>query len=50
MIDSPHSVEGDYIRPVICLQVTIFAVTSARSWQRKLDPWRGLIRVTGARL
>jgi hypothetical protein len=50
VIASLHSVPGDYIRPVMCVAVTIFAVTSARSWQRKLDPWRRLIRVTGARL
>jgi hypothetical protein len=39
-----------YGRLAMCIAVTIFAVASARSWQRKLDPYRNLIRVTGARL
>jgi len=34
----------------MCGCVAAFSVSSARSWQRKLDPWRGLIRATGARL
>jgi hypothetical protein len=39
-----------YSRLAMCAAVTIYAVASARSWQRKLDQWRGLIKVTGARL
>jgi hypothetical protein len=39
-----------YGRLAMCIAVTIFAVASARSWQRKLDPYRNLIRATGARL
>ena len=40
----------DYGRLAMCASVAIFAVGSARSWQRKLDPYRNLIRATGARL
>jgi hypothetical protein len=40
----------DYCRLAMCACVTLFAVASARSWQRKLDPYRNLIRATGARL
>jgi hypothetical protein len=40
----------DYGRIVMCASVVAFSVASARSWQRKLDQWRDLIRVTGARL
>jgi hypothetical protein len=40
----------DYGRIAMCLSVAAFAVSSARSWQRKLAGWRGLIKVTGARL
>jgi hypothetical protein len=40
----------DYGRIAVCACVTAFAVSSARSWRRKLDQWRGLIKVTGARL
>ncbi|MGO9928821.1 MAG: hypothetical protein ACLPLP_22625 [Mycobacterium sp.] len=40
----------DYCRLAMCACVAVFAVSSARSWQRKLDQWRGLIQVTGARL
>jgi hypothetical protein len=40
----------DYCRLAMCVAVAIFAVASCRSWQRKLDQWRGLIKVTGARL
>jgi hypothetical protein len=39
-----------YGRLSMCGAVAIFAVASARSWQRKLDPYRNLIRATGARL
>jgi hypothetical protein len=41
---------GGYGRLAMCAAVTIYAVASARSWQRKLEQWRGLIKVTGARL
>jgi len=40
----------DWGRITMCIAVAVFAVVSARSWRRKLDPWRGLIKVTGARL
>ena len=40
----------DWGRITMCLAVAIYALASARSWQRKLTPWRGLIKVTGARL
>ena len=40
----------DWGRLTMCVAVTLYAVASARSWQRKLDPWRGLITCTGARL
>ena len=40
----------DWGRLTMCLAVGLYAVASARSWQRKLDQWRGLIKVTGARL
>ena len=40
----------DYSRIVMCVCVTVYSVVTARSWQRKLDQWRGLIQVTGARL
>jgi hypothetical protein len=40
----------DYCRLAMCAAVALFAVASARSWQRKLEQWRGLIKVTGARL
>ena len=41
---------NDYGRLAMCAAVAIFSVASARSWQRKLDPYRNLIRATGARL
>jgi hypothetical protein len=37
-------------RIAMCVAVAAFALGSARSWQRKLDQWRNLIKVTGARL
>ncbi len=40
----------DYGRIAMCASVTVYAYASARSWQRKLAQWRGLIQVTGARL
>ncbi|WP_156747088.1 hypothetical protein [Mycobacterium sp. E2733] len=40
----------DWGRLTMCVAVTVFAVASARSWQRKLRQWRGLIKVTGARI
>jgi hypothetical protein len=40
----------DYCRLAMCACVALFAVASARSWQRKLDPHRKLIWATGARL
>ena len=40
----------DWGRLTMCLAVAVFAVASARSWQRKLHPYRRLIKVTGARL
>jgi hypothetical protein len=40
----------DYCRLAMCAAVTVFAVASARSWQRKLDPYRKLIQATRARL
>ena len=40
----------DYARIAMCFAVAVFAIASARSWQRKLAGWRGLIKVTGARL
>ena len=40
----------DYGRIAMCGCLTAYAIASARSWQRKLDHWRGLIQATGARL
>jgi hypothetical protein len=40
----------DWGRLTMCLAVAVFAVASARSWQRKLNQWRNLIKVTGARI
>jgi hypothetical protein len=40
----------DCCRLGMCAAATVFALASARSWQRKLDQWRGFITVTGARL
>jgi hypothetical protein len=40
----------DWGRLTMCIAVAVFAVASARSWRRKLAAWRGLIKVTGARL
>lgn len=40
----------DYGRIAMCASVTAYANASARSWQRKLDQWRGLIKVTRARI
>lgn len=40
----------DWGRITMCLAVAAFAVASARSWQRKLSQWRGLIDGTGARI
>ena len=40
----------DYGRLAMCATVTVYAVASARSWQRKLDQWRKLITGTGARI
>ena len=40
----------DWGRLIMCLAVAVFAVASARSWQRKLRPYRDLIKVTGAHI
>ena len=40
----------DWGRLTMCIAVAVFAVASARSWRRKLDQWRGLIKVTQARI
>jgi hypothetical protein len=32
----------DWGRMSMCVAATVFAVATARSWQRKLDPWRGV--------
>jgi hypothetical protein len=40
----------DWGRLTMCVAVAAFAVASARSWQRKLNPWRRLIQGTGAHL
>jgi len=40
----------DWGRITMCLTVAVVAVASARSWRRKLDQWRKLIKVTGARI
>ena len=40
----------DWGRITMCLAVAAYALASARSWQRKLDPYRKLIQATGARL
>jgi hypothetical protein len=40
----------DWGRMSMCVAATVFAVATARSWQRKLDPWRRLIEVTQARI
>jgi hypothetical protein len=39
-----------YGRIAMCACVTAYAIASARSWQRKLRPYRDLIKVTGAHL
>lgn len=40
----------DWCRMAMCVATATFAVESARSWQRKLGPYRKLIQATGARL
>jgi hypothetical protein len=40
----------DLGRIAMCTATTVFAIATARSWQRKLEPWRGLIKVTRARI
>jgi hypothetical protein len=40
----------DWGRIAMCIATTVFAIATARSWQRKLDPWRGLIKVTQTRI
>jgi hypothetical protein len=40
----------DWGRLSMCVATTVFAIATARSWQRKLGPWRGLIKVTHARI
>jgi hypothetical protein len=40
----------DLGRLIRCIAVAVFAVASARSWQRKLAAWRGLINGTGAHI
>jgi hypothetical protein len=39
----------DWGRITMCLAVAVYALASSHSWQRKLTPWRRLLRVTGAR-
>jgi hypothetical protein len=36
----------DWGRIAMCAATTVFAIATARSWQRKLGPWRRLIKVT----
>jgi hypothetical protein len=40
----------DWGRLTMCLAVALYAYASAWSWQRKLRPYRRLIKGTGARL
>jgi hypothetical protein len=40
----------DWGRIAMCVATTVFAIATARSWRAKLAPYRGLIRVTRARL
>jgi hypothetical protein len=40
----------DWGRLSMCVAVTVFTIAAARSWQRKLDPWRRLIQGTRARI
>ena len=40
----------DWGRITMCLAVAVYGLASAHSWQRKLAAWRGLIKVTRARL
>jgi hypothetical protein len=41
---------ADYGRLAMCACVTVFSFISARSWRRKLAPYRDLIKATGSRL
>jgi hypothetical protein len=40
----------DWGRMSMCAATTVYAIATARSWQRKLHPWRRLINVTQARI
>jgi hypothetical protein len=40
----------DFGRIGMCVCVVAYSVSSARSWQRKLDQWRDLLKATGTRL
>ncbi|MCV7442433.1 hypothetical protein H7K33_09375 [Mycobacterium paraense] len=40
----------DWGRLAMCAATTVFAIATARSWQRKLDPWRDLLKATRARI
>jgi hypothetical protein len=40
----------DWGRIAMCAATTVFAIATARSWQRKLHPFRVLIKVTRARI
>ena len=40
----------DWGRMAMSVAITVFAIATARAWQRKLDPWRRLIQVTRARI
>jgi hypothetical protein len=40
----------DWGRIAMCAAVIVFAIATATSWRRKLDPWRNLIKVTRARI
>jgi len=46
----PLNPNGAFVWILLCGCVILSAVGSAWSWQRTLDPWRGLIKATGARL
>jgi hypothetical protein len=46
----PLNPDGAFVWILLCGCVILSAIGSAWSWQRTLDPWRGLIKATGARL
>ena len=46
----PLNPDGAFVWILLCGCVILSAIGSAWSWRRTLDPWRRLIKATGARL